>query len=660
MNLSEFEQKISAQPLRQLPNEWKKELLGDSHLPKRQGKAHSGFRLAALCGLVPRRLAMPLAAAWIAIVFLRMLTPHSDTTPVYHHFTAKTSSLRTGIGALATRPDRAVARQSQRDAPSPPGTRSKESIRKWTTHSPSHHKPSSLVKTKILKYAIRAALILVTLVVLFYAIENFRGARAWKSAQTELQAAGVSMELDDLLSDRIPDDENFCAIPLLDNLTLLEDGTANGEISAAKRERLWTVTIVDSAHFETTKPPTKGILFVDLEKTDLGAWKHYFEMTDIVDIIPADSAAEAVLAGLEDAYGDVFSELDNALDRPHSQFTPPLQQRLEEKPLYALPLPHFPAIQSITAALKLRALAAIQCGNTNTAINSLLSIARLIQATSEERLVISWLVKMTLIAVIERSVWELLLERCANDAQLANLQHQLSQIEPRNGLRECTSMELLFALEFMDFSKKRFAGETVDVFGTGDRLRANLEYLMPDGWWDQNKANYARLLLDSGTIMETLPSFSEAKGFAANAERIAESMNGPYSFAAKMSVPVIQSFQPRAFLSEWMITSMITAIALERHYLAHDEYPESLDALVPKFLPSPPTDPCSAMAPIYRKTVGGRYVLYSVGYDEIDNGAVLHPKNTRLPRDYTAKTGDKLEGYDWVWRFSESSPVERR
>jgi hypothetical protein len=84
------------------------------------------------------------------------------------------------------------------------------------------------------------------------------------------------------------------------------------------------------------------------------------------------------------------------------------------------------------------------------------------------------------------------------------------------------------------------------------------------------------------------------------------------------------------------------ACALERSRLAEGEYPEKLDALVPRFMAKLPPDVMTGEPLHYRRTGDGRFVLYSVGMNGKDDGGVLGlRKGGTLNFD---------EG-DWVWRY---------
>ena len=64
-----------------------------------------------------------------------------------------------------------------------------------------------------------------------------------------------------------------------------------------------------------------------------------------------------------------------------------------------------------------------------------------------------------------------------------------------------------------------------------------------------------------------------------------------------------------------------TICALQVYYIDHGEYPESLDALVPDYMPEVPIDPFTGDPMVYRQE-GEPYTLYSLGADMEDDGGV--------------------------------------
>ena len=91
---------------------------------------------------------------------------------------------------------------------------------------------------------------------------------------------------------------------------------------------------------------------------------------------------------------------------------------------------------------------------------------------------------------------------------------------------------------------------------------------------------------------------------------------------------------------------------MERYRLAHGEYPESLDALAPQFIAKVPHDIINGQPLHYRREVnapspsgygdaGGQFVLYSVGWNEKDDGGEVA---------FTKGWVDIYAG-DWVWKY---------
>jgi hypothetical protein len=116
----------------------------------------------------------------------------------------------------------------------------------------------------------------------------------------------------------------------------------------------------------------------------------------------------------------------------------------------------------------------------------------------------------------------------------------------------------------------------------------------------------------------------------------------PFNIAERTLLPGLGAAAKKFANGQNAVNMARTAIALERYRLAHDEYPESLDALAPQFITELPHDIINGQPLNYRRTADGQFVLYSVGWNETDdNGEVGLNKDGGVDRD----TGD------WVWRY---------
>jgi hypothetical protein len=84
------------------------------------------------------------------------------------------------------------------------------------------------------------------------------------------------------------------------------------------------------------------------------------------------------------------------------------------------------------------------------------------------------------------------------------------------------------------------------------------------------------------------------------------------------------------------------ACALERYRLAHGVYPDSLDALTPAYIDEVPHDIMTGEPYHYRLRADGTFSLYSVGWNQVDDGgSVVYLKDQPDRLD--------IQHGDWVW-----------
>jgi hypothetical protein len=88
-----------------------------------------------------------------------------------------------------------------------------------------------------------------------------------------------------------------------------------------------------------------------------------------------------------------------------------------------------------------------------------------------------------------------------------------------------------------------------------------------------------------------------------------------------------------------------TACALERYRLANGKLPENLDLLLPHFSDSVPHDVIDGKPLRYQLKPDGTYLLYSVGWNETDDGGQI--AWNRKKKDASV---DLTQG-DWVWKL---------
>src|SRR6266550_2719012 len=162
----------------------------------------------------------------------------------------------------------------------------------------------------------------VTLAVLFYAEEDWRGARAWNDYRQELEASGAQLDLAAFVPQPVPDGQNFAATPLVKSW--FERGTF------AANDHRWEDNYARVAG-QVSKPGEQPALQAKGHRqfVDLAGWAAAFDAirsgeTNLdrtfdsgkLDQASRAPAAPAVLEGLK-TNETIFAELRAASQRPH-------------------------------------------------------------------------------------------------------------------------------------------------------------------------------------------------------------------------------------------------------------------------------------------------------------------------------------------------------
>ena len=113
-------------------------------------------------------------------------------------------------------------------------------------------------------------------------------------------------------------------------------------------------------------------------------------------------------------------------------------------------------------------------------------------------------------------------------------------------------------------------------------------------------------------------------------------------FLVRFSQRPLANAMPNFAQAQVWVDEARIACALERYRLAHGVYPESLDALAPACIDEFPHDIMNGQPYHYQLRPDGTYLLYSVGWNQTDDGGkVVYKKDSPTQIDYN-------QG-DWVW-----------
>ena len=470
-----------------------------------------------------------------------------------------------------------------------------------------------LITRRLIKTYFWILLFLVTGIGLFYIIENWRGARAYQKAKEAYLEQGGTLDLSDILPPRVEPEDNFCALPVVRNL---EEGMKpfNDIWSVAPERRTRSKELLLKRR--EAKPNWKLWGVVEWNRTALDEirWDHAaYWMRDALGWIPEDSELspiEQVSLALR-RFDPLISQLAVGIDRPHSQFIPQLDQQREGKLLQEISGSQWPTVSAITL-LQLRGLAAAMANHGDIVFESLSIMTKFQQALSNQVRLLEFSNALRSIGRMEVVLHAALRNRILTSSQLEDLQNRFSRMAIIQQVDRVMKTELMSYLELWEYLKT--AGyEDLRLWNGGKAPSWKLR-LAPAGWWDSFKAD----LLRNGLCGQPSSPLKLHTGWPPDLR------------------PLHNRTRP------WPIKKhqMEIACALERYYLDHSTYPESLQALVPTYLSAVPID-IDYQPMRYQQTTDGRYAIYSVGFDlKDDGGKAIGTKPFR--EDYKG---------DWTWRY---------
>lgn len=108
---------------------------------------------------------------------------------------------------------------------------------------------------------------------------------------------------------------------------------------------------------------------------------------------------------------------------------------------------------------------------------------------------------------------------------------------------------------------------------------------------------------------------------------------------ARIATPTLARSVDLGFSTDVQRDLLATDIALQRYHRRHGRYPESLEQLVPEWLPAVPVDSMDGQPLRYRLEPSGEFTLWSAGEDRRDDAGDPEPKGRELSYWWRAKDG---------------------
>jgi len=451
--------------------------------------------------------------------------------------------------------------------------------------------------------ALFALIYLAVIIIAFIAEEDFRGAYAWRQYKHQMEAQGERFDVARLMPPKVPDNQNFGALSIF---------TEPDKIHIH----------LPRVSFTTPRDGWRGG-----RAADLMDWVSEFQQANPASaphkVLNPARAASVVLENLK-IYDPIFAELRSASNRPYGQF-------IEYQDLDENGIKRMVKLMDLGQLLDLHADAEMVAGRSDRAIEDVRIMFRIDDVLKDEPTVISQLERMGFLQCAFEPVAEGLAEHRWTEGQRAELEASLQRID------------------LLESTHRAFYGER-DIC-VNQRYDERKGYrcemgLYPRGWERLDQVNINRLFQQNvfpridwkERIID--PSASRAMDLELTNMAKASILRRIFlhTLFAQLTVLSCTSLPRDVALVQSEVDMTMLACAIERYHLATGHCPENLNELVPKFVSAVSHDIIDGQPLRYRRTGDARFILYSIGWNQKDDGGVA------------ATDKDHLNG-DWVWQY---------
>lgn len=528
-----------------------------------------------------------------------------------------------------------------------------------------------------LKRAFIAGAVCLVLFALLHLVENWRGRRAWEALKRDWEAKGERFDFANFIPPPVPDDQNFALTPIV--------ASCYGHVLDRTGHRIEpeNTKVVNRLEMDIYRHGVDygtNLDFGSWQKarfTDLKAWQDHYRAAattsntgDQDEILrafarrygingegkrppvtnefpvaakPQSPAADVLLALSK--YDSAIEELRQASGLRYSRF--PLEYSASNPT--TMVLPHYESLKDVALVLRLRAVAELASEQPQGALADVRLMFHLADSTRGEPLVWSLKARLVIVEHAIQPIWEGLARRQWSEDQLLALERELAGFDAVRDYSVVLRSELAWHLKMIDHLRDERMANSINCMCGDPIFWPTLAYrLAPNGWFDLNKAALARCyqaaLPNSPELSQRILSPSIARRFEEVAGQVRRGSWSPGNLLAAMGLSSLERETIACARAQTFVDLARLACALERFRRANGSLPESLDSLTPTFVRNIPRDVINGESLHYRRTDTGAFLLFSVGWNEKDDGGEPDPRRfTTLSKP----TGD------WVWRYPQ-------
>ena len=440
---------------------------------------------------------------------------------------------------------------------------------------------------------------LATLVVAAYAVENYRGEKAWAHYRAEAEARGVKLDFKDFIPAPIPDEENFAAIPIYRELLSADPAVRARvkEASALPRECL--SQYMDSLLGGT--PP------------DFAAVRDSLIENNLLSVASDDAVAD-VLRALE-RYEPALDQLRAAAARPRSRLDSEWEKGFDAA------FWRLGDALSLSKLISLRVSALLAKGRAHEAWTDWHAGYRHAGVFQGEPTLLACMLRVAVTSISTHSILQGLPAHAWSEDELKSISDYLASIDLMADFTFGMSSERAFRNVTLDRMKDTPGVFTALQIGNpAEPPKWSWDWLIPRGWFAQNQRRLNEWY--DWQIAEIEPTQKPAamEVHLPNFDLRRDWIRFPYWFVVCSSAYPMGGTRSICRETQVNVDLCLVACALERFRLRHGDYPKELRELVPDTLPKLPRDRFDGQPLRYRRTDEGGVTLYSAGKDCRDDG----------------------------------------
>jgi len=350
-----------------------------------------------------------------------------------------------------------------------------------------------------------------------------------------------------------------------------------------------------------------------------------------------------------DQFVPAFDDIREALKRPYAIIPGDYSQP------FLIPIPNFITLRSVAQTLAQRAQCDFLLGQPDKALQELTLIhdlCRILERPPAGKPItlVEAMIHVAIMRLYASTVADGFKFHAWQEPQLFMLQNQLREVNllPQV-IAAFASQSASVCFTLINSPPSVLVDEKAFLSGNPTNLLQNLKdpefdflTFAPRGWIYQNAADYATQMQKSIRCYDSTNQLIIPNTADAWVKQIS-SLNkwNPYTFFDATYMPnLARATQVLAYAQTELNEAQI-ACALERYHLQYGVYPASLDALAPHYIETLPHDIIDGGPLIYRPTSDGKFLLYSIGWNEKDDGGQITKAMKNGQIDFT-------QG-DWVW-----------